>query len=197
MTKKKTRKAKTEPWNKGTTVGQRDPYSRSEVTRIKRLLAKRGVAGLRDLALFSTAIDTMLRGPDLLGLTVKDVRQRNRKMRDTINLVKKRGGRKIQCTLSKSTMQVLDKWINQSAKKPGDFLFTRRGVGSKKAIQPRQLSRLVKAWTIDIGLDESSYGTESLRRSRAMYILKRSRKHGGCAYPPGTQKHRFYRPVSA
>ena len=73
------------PWNKGLEVGQRAPLSLSEVTRIKKLLAKRGGA-LRDLALFSTAIDTMLRSQDLLGLTVKDVRKRNRIMRDTLGM---------------------------------------------------------------------------------------------------------------
>ena len=44
---------------------------------------KRGDTGLKHLALFSTAFDTMLRSPDLLGLTVKDVRKRNGVMRDS------------------------------------------------------------------------------------------------------------------
>ncbi len=71
MAKKKMRTGKRSPWNKGRETGRRDPFSRSEVNRIRRRLAKRGDAGLRDLALFSTAIDTMLRAPDLLGLTAR------------------------------------------------------------------------------------------------------------------------------
>ena len=74
------------PWNKGLEVGKRAPLSLTQVTRIKKLLAKRGDAGLRDFALFSTAIDTMLRAQDLLGLRVKGVRKRNRVMRDTLKL---------------------------------------------------------------------------------------------------------------
>jgi len=35
----------------------------------------------------------------------------------------------------------------------------------------RQLNRLVNTWVEGIGLDASSYGVESLRRTRAMYIL--------------------------
>jgi integrase len=174
MAKKKTSKRKSVPWNKGRTVGQRSPFIRADVIRIRRLLTKRGVAGLRDLALFSTAIDTMLRGPDLLGLKVKDVRQRNRIMRDTINLTTARGGQSIRCTLSTATMEVLEKWIIHSAKKPGNFLFTGRIHGELYAIRSRQLSRLVKGWATGIGLDESRYGTESLRRTRALYILQRS-----------------------
>jgi len=162
------KKGKRYPWNKGRKVGQRDPFSPTDVTRIRALLTKRGDAGLRDLALFLTAIDTMLRTPDLLRLTVKDVRKRNRVMRNTLELAPANGEQQsIHCTLSKATMRVLEKWISQSAKKPHDHLFTRqRGEGSK-AISARQLSSIVKAWAGDIGLDMSSYGVNSLRRTRA------------------------------
>ncbi len=166
MAKKKMRKRKRAPWNKGRATGQRDPFSRSEVNRIRKRLAKRGDAGLRDLALFSTAIDTMLRAPDLLGLTVKDVRKRNRMMRDTLHLTTARGGRGIRCTLSEATMSVLEEWINRSGKKPGDYLFTGRTGEGSKAITSRQFSRLVKAWAVDIGRDASQHGLKSLRRTR-------------------------------
>jgi integrase len=172
MAKKKTKKRKQIPWNKGREVGQREPFRPGQVNRIKRKLGKRGVAGLRDLALFSTAIDTMLRAPDLLELKVKDVRQRNRVMRDTIKLETLHGGGKIQCALSQATMDVLEQWINQSAKKPGNYLFSGRMQGGLSAISSRQLSRLVKGWAKDIGLDEMAYGPGSLRRSRAKYPEK-------------------------
>ena len=119
MVKKKAT-GKHSPWNKGREVGQRAPLSLSEVTRIKKLLAQRGDAGLRDLALFSTAIDTMLRAQDLLGLTVKDVRNRKRVMRDTLELTTATYGQSVQCVLSKTTMRVLAKRIRQSAKKPSE-----------------------------------------------------------------------------
>ena len=167
-------KGKHYPWNKGRKVGQRSPLSLSEVTRIKKLLAKRGDAGLRDLALFSTAIDTMLRAPDLLGLTVKDVRKRNRVMRDTLELTTAKYGQSVRCVLSKTTMSVLEKWIKQSAKKPSDYLFTGRLGGGLMPMSARQLSRLVKTWTEGIGLDASSYGIDSLRRTRAIYILNKT-----------------------
>ena len=168
MVKKKT-KGKHYPWNKGREVGQRAPFSLSEVTRIKKLLAKRGDAGLRDLALLSTAIDTMLRAQDLLGLTVKDVRKRNRVMRDTLELTTARHGQGVRCELSKITMRVLEKWINQSAKKPNDYLFTGQLGGGLTPLSMRQFRRLVKTWTEDIGLDASAYGTVSLRRAGAIY----------------------------
>ena len=116
----------------------------------------------------------MLRAPDLLGLIVKDVRQRNRVMRNTLDLTAANRGKRIQCTLSDATMTALNDWINLSGKKPGDYLFTGRSGGKTKPIAPRQFSRLVKSWADGIGLDTSLYGIESLRRSRSMYILSRT-----------------------
>src|ERR1700736_3638586 len=62
----KKRAPKRRVWNKGLEVGKRDGFTPDQVKRIRGLLADRGVPGLRDLALFSTAIDTMLHGQDLL-----------------------------------------------------------------------------------------------------------------------------------
>jgi hypothetical protein len=62
MTAKKNTAAKRQAWNKGLLVGQRDGFTPVQVKRIRGALGDRGVSGLRDLALFSVAIDTMLRG---------------------------------------------------------------------------------------------------------------------------------------
>ncbi len=172
--KKKRAKAKRAPWNKGREVGQRAPLSISEVIRIKKLLVKRGDAGLRDLAMFSTAIDTMLRAQDLLVLAVKDVRKRNGVMRNTLELTTIKFGQDVQCVLSKTTMRVLAKWIKQSAKKPNGYLFTSRLGGGLRPMSSRQLNRLVKSWAEGIGLDPSLYGIESLRRTRSIYILNKT-----------------------
>src|SRR6202040_4461922 len=79
MAKKRARRRRA--WNKGLEVGKRDGFTPEQVKRIRSLLADRGVPGLRDLALFSTAIDTMLHGQDLLALVVGDVQRRNGSMR--------------------------------------------------------------------------------------------------------------------
>ena len=138
------------------------------------MLAKRGDAGMRDLALFSTAIDTMLHGSDLLSLTVKDVRQRNRIMRDTLKVTTAGKGGVVRCTLSNETRSILERWISSSAKKPRDHLFTALTKGPSKPLTTRQLSRLVKTWAAAVGLDPGAYGVESLRRTRAMYILSKT-----------------------
>jgi integrase len=116
----------------------------------------------------------MLRAQDLLGLTVKDVRSRNRGIRDTLELTTGKYAQSVRCVLSKTTMRVLEKWIKQAAKKPSDYLFTGRLGGGLAPMSARQLSRLVKTWTEGVGLDASAYGMESLRRTRSIYILNKT-----------------------
>src|SRR5437899_12649675 len=77
MALKKKRAAKRRAWNKGLEMGQQDAFTPAQVKRIRQVLAQRGVPGLRNLAFFSVAIDTMLQGPELLNLTVKDVQLPN------------------------------------------------------------------------------------------------------------------------
>ena len=172
--KKLKKKGKRTPWNKGVEVGRRIPLSAAEVTRIRKLLMQRGDSGLKHLALFSTAVDTMLRSPDLLGLKVGDVRKRNGVMRDSIALPPRgKRCRAVQCTLSKTTMSILAKLIRDTGKKPRDYLFTGRVGGGLQALSARQFTRIVKGWVTDAGLDESAYGSESLRRTGAIAMLRR------------------------
>ncbi|HEY7300724.1 MAG TPA: tyrosine-type recombinase/integrase [Xanthobacteraceae bacterium] len=169
--RRKTR-AVTRPWNKGLKVGKKDALTPDQVKRIRGVLMKRGKSGLRDFALFSTAIDTMLKGQDLLELMVRDVQDRNHSIRSIIKVSQKRGGPPVRCALSTLTAKTLEKWIASSGKRPGDYLFPGRGTKSRRPMTPRQLSRLVKLWVADAGFDAGSYGLDSLRRTKALHILK-------------------------
>jgi hypothetical protein len=73
--------------------------------------------------------------------------------------------------LSRVAIRALKKWIAASGKKRGDYLFTGRGAGDRP-MGTRQLSRLVKDWVIEAGLDPSVYSIESLRRAKALHILQ-------------------------
>ena len=61
------------PWNKGKLLGQKPPLKLTEIwaIRIRLQLDHR----TRELALFNLAIDSKLRGCDLVGLRVRDVVQ--------------------------------------------------------------------------------------------------------------------------
>jgi len=176
MAPKKARKkkvaAKRQAWNKGLEIGKKDAFTPDQVKRIRSILVKRDASGLRDLALFSTAIDTMLQRRDLLELHVRDVQHRNGSIRSTIKVSQKRGGPPVRCALSKLTAKALEKWIASSGKKPGDYLFPGRGRKSNRPMTPRQFNRLVKLWIGDAGFDPGNYGVDSLRRTKALHILK-------------------------
>jgi hypothetical protein len=136
------------------------------------LLADRGVPGLRDLALFSTAIDTMLHGQDLLHLVAGDVRRRDGSIRPVIEVARARGMSPVRCALSNASTKALEKWITASGKKRTDYLFPGRGVEGRHPVGQRQLNRLLKLWVVEAGLDPSDYSVESLRRTKALHILK-------------------------
>jgi hypothetical protein len=60
-----------EPWNKGKLIGQKPPLRPKHVWSIRTRLQMDGRT--RDLAMFNLAIDSKLRGCDVVALQVEDV----------------------------------------------------------------------------------------------------------------------------
>jgi integrase len=168
----KKQRAKRRPWNKGRKVGKKGAFTPAQVKRIRQVLVARGVPGLRDLALFQAAVDTMLHGPDLFNLTVKDVQLPNGKIRSVIKVPRRSGMPPVRCALSKTTVTALGKWIAVSTRKRTDYLFPGRRTGSPHPMGVRQMNRLLKFWIAEARLDPKNYGNESLRRTKALHILK-------------------------
>jgi integrase len=171
MASKRRVAAKRQAWNKGLELGKRGGFTPAQVKRIRGLLADRGVPRLRDLALFSTAVDTMLHGLDLLRLVVGDVQRRNGSIRPVIEVARARGMPPVRCALSKVSAKALEKWITSSSKKRTDYLFPGDALGSRP-MSGRQLGRLLKVWVVEAGLNPTDYSVESLRRTKALHILK-------------------------
>ena len=172
MAPKKKVAAKRQAWNKGLEVGKRDGFTPAQVKQIRGLLTDRGAPGLRDLALFSTAIDTMLHAQDLLPLVVGDVQSRNGSIRPLIEVARARGMPPVRCALSKATANALEKWITSSGKKRTDYLFPGGDPSGSRPLSGRQLNRLLKSWVVEAGFDPTGYSVESLRRTKALHILK-------------------------
>ena len=114
----------------------------------------------------------MLHGQDLLPLVVGDVQGRDGSIREVIEVERARGMPPVRCALSRASTKALDKWITASGKKRTDYLFPGRGVGGRHPMGVRQLSRLLKLWVVEAGLDPRDYSVESLRRTKALHILK-------------------------
>ena len=129
-------------WNKGKIVGQKVPFTPSQIKLIKSILTADN--NLRDLALFSVGIDTMLRASDLLKLTVDDILdyQGNIKPEVLIKQQKTKQGNLVM--LSDYSRDILGKWIKHSNKTNGDYLFTGLTKGKMNAISTTQYRRLVK-----------------------------------------------------
>src|SRR6202162_3611821 len=151
MASRKKTTVKRQAWNKGLVIGKRDGFTPTQVKRIRGLLDDRGPAGLRDLALFTTAIDTMLHGQDLLKIVVGDVQSRNGSIRSVIEVAQARRAPPVRCALSRVTVRALEKWLAASGRKRTDYLFPGRGAGGRP-MSTRQLSRPVNGWVIEAGL---------------------------------------------
>ena len=127
---------------------------------------------IRDLALFNLAIDSKLRGCDVIAVKVEDVAPNGYTM-DRATVRQKKTGRPVKFELTDQTRQAVDDYLKAAGKKPGDFLFTgRRGFG--QCITTRQYSRLLSEWIASIGLDPKLFGTHSLRRTKATLIYRRT-----------------------
>jgi len=113
----------------------------------------------------------MLHGQDLLALVVGDVQRRNGSIRHLIEVTRASGMPPVRCALSKVSAKAVEKWIASSGKKRTDYLFPGSASGSRP-MSGRQLSRLLKVWVVEAGLDPTDYGVESLRRTKALHILK-------------------------
>jgi integrase len=75
--------------------------------------------------------------------------------------------------LTEQTRQAVDDYIKAAGKKPGEFLFSGRG-DHNRSLTTRQYARLVSIWVATIGLDPHSFGTHSLRRTKATLIYRRT-----------------------
>lgn len=125
----------------------------------------------RDLALFNLAIDSKLRGCDVVAIRVEDVAPSGyAQNRATIR--QKKTGRPVRFELTEQTRMAIDDYLRLTGRKPGQFLFA--GRGDRAGLTTRQYSRLVQEWVASIRLDPSKLGTHSLRRTKAVLIYRRT-----------------------
>ena len=158
------------PWNKGKLTGQKPPLQPRHIWAIRTHLQLGGRK--RDLALFNLAIDSKLRGCDLVSLKVEDVAPSGHAIRRS-TIRQKKTGRPVQFEITEPTRQAVDDYLAGQQKRPGDFLFTGRR-GSGMCLTTRQYARLLSNWVAGIGLDPSAYGTHSLRRTKVTLIYRQT-----------------------
>jgi integrase len=158
-----------QPWNKGKLIGAKPPLRASHVwsIRTKLQLEER----TRDLALFNLAIDSKLRGCDVVAVRVDDVAPNGYTL-DRATVRQKKTGRPVRFELTEQTRQAIDGYLRMTNRKSGEFLFA--GRGDRRGLTTRQYARLVGQWVASIGLDPLKFGTHSLRRTKATLIYRRT-----------------------
>lgn len=159
------------PWNKGKLIGQKSPLKLKEIwaIRIRLQMAK----NTRELALFNLAIDSKLRGCDLVTLRISDVAQSNRVSSRAI-IMQQKTHRPVQFEITEQTRDSLEAWINQAKLKSDQYLFPSR-IHSSPHLSTRQYARIVEHWVMSIGLDPTAYGTHTMRRTKATLVYRRTK----------------------
>jgi integrase len=109
------------PWNKGKLIGAKPPLRLSQVWSIRTRLLIEGRA--RDLALFNLAIDSKLRGCEVVALKVEEVAPNGYAV-DRAIVRQKKTGRPVKFELTDQTRQAIDDYLKAAGKKPGEHLFT-------------------------------------------------------------------------
>ena len=164
-------KSQRTPWNKGKMIGQKPPLKLKEIwaIRIRLQLTKK----IRELAMFNLAIDSKLRGCDLVSLKVRDVTHGNQ-VSPRASVMQHKTQRPVQFELTDPTREAVGAWIAKAKLKPDEFLFPSR-LRASVHLSTRQYARVVQKWVSSIGLDPTAYGTHSMRRTKATLIYRRTK----------------------
>jgi integrase len=143
---------------------------------------------MRDRALFDLAIDSKLRGCDLVKLKIGDV-VAGADIRTRATVVQQKTGRPVQFELTADVRATLMSWLERRGGSIGDFLFPSR-VDRVGHMSTRQYARLVDEWVTAIGLSKAEYGTHSLRRTKAAMIYRATGNFARSKSCLGTPKSR-------
>jgi integrase len=142
--------------------------------RIRLQVAKKA----RDLALFDLALDSKLRGCDLVALRVSDLVCASG-VRSRVMILQRRTGRPVQFEVTEQTRRSIAAWVAQKKLITHDWLFPSRNKQGAH-LSTRQYARLVDRWVALIGLDPAAYGTHSMRRTKVSLLYKKTGNLRAC-----------------
>jgi integrase len=148
-------------WPKGAAETQRDLGDPNKV----QLAGK-----ARNLALLNLAIDSKLRGCDLVSLRVLDVAQR-RAVLPRAMVMQHETHRPVQFEITEQSRQSVAAWIEKADLASAQQLFPSR-VARLPHLSTRQYARIVVGWVESIGLDASTYGTHTMRRTKNLRAVQ-------------------------
>ena len=155
-------------WNAGRKVGVKRPLKQRQIWAIRFFLDREG--RMRDRALFDLAIDSKLRGCDLVKLKIGSL-VAGTEIRTRAMVVQQKTGRPVQFEITADVRASLLAWLERRGGTVDYYAFPSR-VDHADHLSTRQYARLVDEWVTAIGLRREDYGTHSLRRTKAAMIYK-------------------------
>ena len=155
-------------WNAGRQVGAKRALKVRQIWAIRFFLDREG--RMRDRALFDLAIDSKLRGCDLVKLKIGTL-VTGHEIRARAMVTQQKTGRPVQFEITSDARTSLLAWLERRGGSVDDFVFPSRA-DPNDHLSTRQYARLVDEWVTAIGLHKEEYGTHSLRRTKASLIYK-------------------------
>ena len=122
--------------------------------------------------MFNLAVNSKLRGCDLVAMRVDDVVLSGR-VRPRVSVMRKKTGRPVQFEITEQTSTSLEIWLRMLRTTGSRYLFPSR-LHAHPHLSTRQYSRLVHRWVDSIGLEAIFYGTHSMRRTKVTQIYRKT-----------------------
>ena len=154
----------------GRFIGPKPPLKPKQVWAIRLHLQRE--QRIRDLAMFDLAIDSKLRGCDLVRLTIGQVVV-NGTARHRAIVIQRKTAQPVQFELTDQTRESVLAWLELRGGTLDGYVFPSRSKRGQH-LSTRQYARLVGEWVEAIGLGRSAYGTHSLRRTKVALLYKRT-----------------------
>ena len=157
-------------WNKGRIVGQKLPLKPKHVwtIRVRLELAENHC----NLALFNMAIESKLRGCDLVRMKVLDV-MASGQIKARASVLQSKTQKPVRFEISEGTRASVAAWMKDPPMVGSEFLWPGR-FHERLHISTRQYARIVRDWVSSIGLEITAYGTHSMRRTKVTQIYKKT-----------------------
>jgi integrase len=155
-------------WNSGRKVGAKRALKPRQVWAIRFFLDQH--RSVRDRALFDLAIDSKLRGCDVVKVRIGDL-VLGGQIRGRAIVIQAKTGRPVQFELMSDARASLLAWLERRGGTLADYVFPSR-IDHADHLSTRQYARLVDEWVVGVGLRREEYGTHSLRRTKASIIYK-------------------------
>lgn len=117
------------PWNFGTKIGPKRPFNQKQIWAIRFFLDREEC--IRDRALFDLAIDSKLRGCDLVELKIGDL-VNGPEIRTRATITQRKTGRPVQFEIALDARESTFAWLELRGGTVEDYVFPSRATMSRR-----------------------------------------------------------------